>query len=145
MVPPGKYTARLTVGETSIEQPFEVLIDPRLEQDGVSLEDILEQQDLQFKVIDLLSEARMFQDEVEKKIKEMEKSKVGDAKLDHFKETLKELKNEEGAYPQQMMVPQISYLYYILSSGDKQPGQEEKDRYQELLEQFNAIKQKASL
>lgn len=145
MVPPGKYTARLTVGETSIEHPFEVLIDPRLEQDGVSLEDILEQQDLQFKVIDLLSEARMFQDEVEQKIKELEKSKVGDAKLDHFKEILKQLKNEDGAYPQQMMVPQISYLYYILSSGDKEPGQEEKDRYQELLEQFNALKQKASL
>ncbi|WP_127021230.1 hypothetical protein [Flagellimonas beolgyonensis] len=145
MVPPGKYTARLTVGETSIEHPFEVLIDPRLEQDGVSLEDILEQQDLQFKVIDLLSEARMFQDEVEQKIKELEKSKVGDAKLDHFKEILKQLKNEEGAYPQQMMVPQISYLYYILSSGDKQPGQEEKDRYQELLEQFNALKQKTDL
>lgn len=145
MVPPGKYTARLTVGETSIEHPFEVLIDPRLEQDGVSLEDILEQQDLQFKVIDLLSEARMFQDEVEQKIKELEKSKVGDAKLDHFKEILKQLKNEEGAYPQQMMVPQITYLYYILSSGDKEPGQEEKDRYQELLEQFNALKQKASL
>lgn len=145
MVPPGKYTAKLTVGDTSIEQPFEVLIDPRLYEEGVSLENILEQQELQFKVIDLLSDARMLQDKLEKKIKELEKSKIGDAKIDHFKEILKQLKNDEGAYPQQVMVAQISYLYYILSSGDKEPGQEEKARYQELLGQFNTLKEKAGI
>ncbi|MCB0372411.1 MAG: hypothetical protein KDD31_05345 [Muricauda sp.] len=145
MVPPGKYTAKLTVGDTSFEQPFEVLIDPRLVEEGVSLENILEQQELQFKVIDLLSDARMLQDKLEKKIKELEKSKIGDAKIDHFKEILKQLKNDEGAYPQQVMVAQISYLYYVLGSGDKEPGQEEKDRYQELLVQFNTLKQKAGI
>ena len=145
MVPPGKYTAKLTVGDSSFEQPFEVLIDPRLDEERVSLDDILEQQELQFKVIDLLSDARMLQDKLEKKIKELEKSKVGEAKIDHFKEILKQLKNDEGAYPQQVMAAQVSYLYYILSSGDKEPGQEEKDRYQELLGQFNTLKQKAGI
>ena len=58
---------------------------------------------------------------------------------------MSELKNAEGAYPEVVLVSQITYLYYILSGADKQPGQEEKDSYQELLAQFNALKQKAGL
>ena len=99
------------------------------------------QQALQFKVIDLLSEARMLQDKVEDKIKELEKNKASEATLKQYKDALKQLKNDEGAYPEVVMVAQISYLYYILSSADKQPGQEEKDSYQELLTQFNQLKQ----
>lgn len=75
MALPGKYTAKLTVGDQSFEKPFEVLMDPRLEEEGVSLSDMREQQGLQFKVIDLLSEARQLQDKVEEKIKELEKTK----------------------------------------------------------------------
>lgn len=145
VVPPGMYKAKLTVGGATFEQPFEILIDPRLKDDGVTLDNILEQQQLVFKVIDLLSDAKMLQDNLEKKIKELEKSKIGDAKLDHYKSILKQLKNEEGAYPQPMMVGQISYLYYILSGTDKEPGQEEKERYTELLGQFTELKQKAGI
>jgi len=65
--------------------------------------------------------------------------------LEHYKTILKQLKNEEGAYPQPMMVGQISYLYYILSGSDKEPGQEEKERYTELLSQFTELKQKAGI
>jgi len=145
MVLPGTYTAKLTVGEQSLEKSFEVLMDPKLEEDGISLANMKEQQELQFKVIDLLSETRKFQDKVEKKIKELEKSNASEAQLQPYKDVLKELKNDEGAYPEVVMVAQISYLYYILSSADKEPGQEEKDRYQELLAQFNELKGKVNL
>ena len=77
-------------------------------------------QSRRFKVIDLLSEARKFQDKVEKKIKELEKSNASEAQLQPYKDVLKELKNDEGAYPEVVMVAQISYLYYILSSSDKE-------------------------
>ena len=75
----------------------------------------------------------------------MEKSNASEAQLQPYKDVLKELKNDEGAYPEVVMVAQISYLYYILSSADKEPGQEEKDRYQELLAQFNELKGKVDL
>ncbi|WP_293294794.1 hypothetical protein [Allomuricauda sp.] len=143
MVLPGKYTARLTVGEQSFEKQFEVLMDPKLEGDGVSLANMKEQQELQFKVIELLSEARMLQDKVENKIEELKMAKASEDELKKYKQVLSELKNAEGAYPEVVLVSQITYLYYILSGADKQPGQEEKDSYQELLAQFNALKQKA--
>jgi putative component of toxin-antitoxin plasmid stabilization module len=145
MALPGKYTAKLTVGNQSFEKQFEILMDPKLEGDGITMADLQAQQALQLKVIDLLSEARMLQDKVEEKIKELEKANAGESQLQPYKDILKELKNDDGAYPEVVMVAQISYLYYILSSGDKVPGQEEKDRYQELLTQFNALKQKANL
>ena len=44
-----------------------------------------------------------------------------------------------------VMVSQISYLNTILGGADKQPGQEEVNRYQELLKQFNALKQEVKL
>ncbi|HKL90830.1 MAG TPA: hypothetical protein VJ880_06590, partial [Allomuricauda sp.] len=141
MVLPGKYTAKLTVGDQSFEKSFEVLMDPKLEGDGVSLADMEEQQELQFKVIDLLSDARKLQDKVEEKIKELEKNNSSEATLKPYKDALKQLKNDEGAYPEVVMVSQISYLYYIVSGSDKEPGQEEKDSYQELLTQFNELKQ----
>lgn len=141
MVLPGNYIAKLTVGNQTFEKPFEVLVDPKLEEDGISLSDMKEQLVLLQKVMDLLSEARKLQDKVEGKIKELEKDKADETILEPYKLALKKLKNDEGAYPQQVMMAQISYLYYILGSGDKEPGQEEKDRYQELLGQFNQLKQ----
>ncbi len=145
MVPPGSYKAKLTVGNQSFEKPFEIVIDPRLAEDGVTQADIVEQQALHGKVMDLLSEARQYQDKLETEIKKLKKSKIGDAKLEAYESALKQLKNEEGAYPQNMMVSQISYLYNIMGSSDKVLGQEEKDRYQELLTQFNELKQKTGL
>ncbi|WP_318344480.1 hypothetical protein [Flagellimonas baculiformis] len=145
MALPGTYTAKLTVDGQSYEKSFEVLIDPKLEEEGVSLSDMKEQLALQQKVMDLLSDARKLQDDVEEKIKKLEKDKTDEGQLEELKKLLQQLKNEEGAYPQQMMVAQISYLNNILGGSDKKPGEEEKARYQELLTQFNQLKQKAGI
>lgn len=67
-------------------------MDPKLEADGVSLSDMKEQQELQFKVIDLLSDARKLQDKVESKIKELEESNASEATLKPYKDALKQLK-----------------------------------------------------
>ncbi|RRQ48357.1 hypothetical protein DZC72_11615 [Maribacter algicola] len=141
MVPPGSYTAKLTVDGKTLEQPFQILMDPRLEQEGVSLETIKEQLALQNKVNQLLSEARKFQSDLEKKIKET-KNKEEKEKLENV---LKTIKNDEGAYPQQMMVAQISYLSNIIGGSDKKPGNEEIERFKELQEQFDQTKRQVDL
>lgn len=141
MVPPGSYTAKLTVDGKTLEQSFQILMDPRLEQEGVSLETIKEQLALQNKVNQLLSEARKFQSDLEKKIKET-KNKEEKEELENL---LKTIKNDEGAYPQQMMVAQISYLSNIIGRADKKPGNEEIERFKELQEQFNQTKKQVDL
>lgn len=114
MVPPGNYTVKLTVDNESFEQPFEILVDPRLADEGIDEKIIAEHLAFENKVLDLLTEARKFQSKLEAEIK---KSK-GDRK-ESLESVLKAIKNDEGAYPQQMLVPQISYLSYIVGGADK--------------------------
>src|SRR5262245_53995637 len=42
-LPPGQYQARLKVGDKTFTEPFNVLIDPRVADDGVTLADLQEQ------------------------------------------------------------------------------------------------------
>lgn len=143
MAAPGTYTARLTVGEQSVEQSFEIVMDPRVEAEGITKADIETQIEMLNKVTDLLSDARKLQDDLEKEAKSLKDKKAKADRLDKVNAVLKQLKNDDGAYPQQMLVAQISYLLRILDGADKLPGQDEKDRYQELIQQLNKVKQEA--
>ena len=140
VVPPGNYIAKLTVGEKTLEQPFEILVDPRLAEEGIDNTIILDHVTFENKVLDLLTEARKFQSELEAQIKKTK----GDEKAS-LETVLKEIKNDEGAYPQQMLVAQISYLSYIVGGADKVPGNEEVERLKELQQQFNSVKNKVKL
>lgn len=140
MVPPGNYTVKLTVDDKSFEQPFEILVDPRLADEGIDEKIIAAHLAFENKVLDLLTKARKFQSKLEAEIK---KSK-GDGK-ESLESVLKAIKNDEGAYPQQMLVSQIAYLSYIVGGADKIPGNEEVERLKDLEQQLQAVKQKAQL
>ena len=140
IVLPGTYTAKLTVGKETFEQPFEILVDPRLAEEGIDETIIKDHLVFENKVLALLTEARKFQSQLEKEIKKT----TGDKKAS-LEKTLKEIKNDEGAYPQQMLVPQIAYLSYIVGGADKIPGNEEVERLKELQLQFNTIKNQVEL
>jgi len=145
IVPPGIYTAKLTVGKDSSEQSFEVLIDPRVEDGGISEKDIAEQLTMQNKIIALLSEARKLEASIEKEAKSLKgkKAKAKVSRLEKINSVLKQLKNDKGAYPQQMLSSQISYLLNMISRADQLPGQDAIDRLEELQIQFNKLKEEA--
>ncbi|PRX54886.1 VPS10 domain-containing protein [Flagellimonas meridianipacifica] len=142
MVPPGKYTARITVGDKSMTQDFEVIMDPRVEADGITMELLTKQHEMQQKVLTLLSEARQLQDRLEKEVKKLEddKNKTNSARLEKINAALTQLKNDKGAYPQQMLVAQISYINYMVNSADQVIGRDVLDRYDELKTDLMKIK-----
>lgn len=145
MVSPGKYTTKLTVGTKVLEQPFEIVMDPRVSKDGISEADIEKQLAMQLRVMDLLSRARKLQAELEKESKILKEKEGQKARLEQIDTVLKQLKNEEGAYPQQMFVAQISYLYNMISGADQLLGQDATERYQELVTMFETIKKEAGV
>lgn len=104
---------------------------------------IEEQLAFQNKVIALLSEARKLQVDLEQQLETSESSMTSGTanSSEGIKAILKKLKNEEGAYPQQMLVAQISYLLNMVSGADQLPGNEAEERYTELLAQFNQLKE----
>lgn len=128
IVAPGTYTAKLVVNGKTFEQPFEIKIDPRVANEGITTKDIKHQIKSQQKVIDLLSEARKLQNRLEKE------------KSTKAKQALRLLKNASGAYPQQMLVSQISYLLNMISYADQKPGQEFEKRFVEVKNQLEKIK-----
>jgi len=129
MVAPGKYTAVLTVNGTTFEQSFVIVMDPRVQDDGITKSDIVNQIEMQQKVQNLLSDARKLQAKLEKDTSTKAQNK------------LKELKNDTGIYPQQMLVSQISYLLNMISGADQKPGKEAEKRFIELTNQLNKLKQ----
>lgn len=129
MVAPGKYSAKLTVNNAVFEQSFEIIMDPRVEDDGITQLDIVNQIAMQEKVQNLLSDARKLQMKLEKDTSNKAQNK------------LQKLKNDTGAYPQQMLVSQISYLLNMISGADQKPGQEAAKRFIELTNQLNGLKQ----
>ena len=65
IVPPGKYTVRLTAGGQTVTRTFDVKSDPRVATDGVSDAAIAEQVKFQLQVRDAISDARKLQQQIE--------------------------------------------------------------------------------
>ncbi len=145
MVAPGTYTAKLKIGDTTLEQSFEIVMDPRVAESGVSVADINEQIAMQHKVQQLLSETRILQDKLEKEAKSLKGKKAAGKKerLEKVNAVLSKIRNAKGAYPQQMYASQVSYLLNMISGADQLPGQEAETRFKELTDQYNKLKQEA--
>lgn len=140
MVTPGKYTAKLVVGAQSFEESFEILQDPRVAAEGITEVDLEKQLAMQLQVMDLLSNARQLQAKLEKEAKTLKGKDDQKPRLKQVETVLKKLKNDEGTYPQQMLVAQISYLNYMISGADQKLGKDAAERLIALKSQFEALK-----
>jgi photosystem II stability/assembly factor-like uncharacterized protein len=132
IVAPGVYKLKLIVDGQTLEQSFEIKMDPRVEKNGLTKTDIVHQIAFQQKVIALLSDTRKLQAKLEK-----DNSKKS-------KKVLAQIKNDKIIYPQQMFEAQVSYLLNMVSNADQKPGQEAATRYDELLTQFKKLQQEAT-
>ncbi|WP_461443651.1 WD40/YVTN/BNR-like repeat-containing protein [Maribacter sp.] len=140
MAPPGTYTAKLTVNGKALMQKFDILIDPRVKEEGLDEAAIARQLDMQRQVIDLLSQARKLQADLEKEAKSLKGNGGQEARLATIEAAVKKLKNDKGAYPQQMLVAQIAYLYYMINGADQIIGADGSQRYEQLATEFEELK-----
>ena len=151
---PGNYTVRLTSGEWSQEQAFEVLRDPRRED--VTQADLEEQFELQVQLRDLLAEShaaiktvRSIREQAMSLAKRADEAGMGsdlldkardlDEQLSVVEEVLVQTKSEGRQDPinfPPMLDNQIGYLYrYVVSSYGK-PTQAAYDRHVDLAAQL---------
>jgi photosystem II stability/assembly factor-like uncharacterized protein len=143
---PGRYTARLIVGDSVSEQKIELLVDPRVADTGTTINDIKEQFAFELKMVALLTEARKLEHRLIKEWEHLEEKNESDFLSEHESRRLTEievvldtLKTADIIYPQPMLTDQISYLYNMISNADQAPGKGAEDRYQELNKRFNSI------
>lgn len=138
MVGPGNYSIRLTIGELALEQSFILEPDPRVIENGVTVEDIELQEDLSLKLTELQGEARRLLYKIENELKKKDLPEDRKDLLEKIKESLD---TKEGTYMKPMLIDQMGYLYYTVANGaDFRPGRDAIDRFSQLEKKFSEIK-----
>ncbi len=127
MVPPGTYTARLSMGDWSASQSFEVQMDPRVAAEGVSSDVVRGQVHLALQVRDALSEARLAAQRIEDA-----RQRGGGSLSAEVEAVERELVTAPIRYSRPMLVDQLQYLYGNLTRADQEPGQDAVRRYEQL-------------
>lgn len=155
VVTPGKYTLRMKLGQKQWEEKALIKIDPRVEAAGVTQGELKEQESLALKLVDLQNESRQLRDEIKQRKIEIGKAmkealeKKEQQRLIKEKEALEakeiQLVTAEGRYQTPMLIDQINYLSSMLNRADQKPGKDAVDRYQELREQFDTLKESLQL
>jgi hypothetical protein len=125
LVPPGKYQAKLTVGDWSNTVSFSVKVDPRVAEEGMTDADFTAQAELALKARDALSTARVAAAKTKKALETKGEN-------ENLLEVKKELVTAPRRYSQPMLVDQLSYLYGNLNRADQRPGKDAYNRYDEL-------------
>ena len=142
---PGTYQARLTVGDWSATQSFEVMIDPRVAADGVSQADLEEQLAFNLQVRDALSDAQQAAARIDS-TKKLLKARLDaeDAQAMRVKEELDEIESAlvtdtSDSYPPPMLINQLRYLSGMTSRADQKPGRDAYVRYEELRAELDGL------
>ena len=136
MVVPGKYQARLTVGDVVEAKPFEVRMDPRVVADGVTQADLQEQFDLLVALQGTIAGARALAMEIPRA---MEQAAGNSARVKQLKAWQAELVTASGAYPQPMLIDQLSSIARMAGSADQKVGRSTFEFYEELKKRLGEI------
>jgi photosystem II stability/assembly factor-like uncharacterized protein len=140
-MPPGSYQARLRVGDVTLTQPFKVLIDPRVAEDGVTAADLREQYAHNLRVRDLVTSVNQVVTRVrdaQSKLKgatgaDAEKAKAIDA-------IAGKLLTEPVRYGKPGLQAHITYLAGMTGGADQKIGQDAIERYGVLEKDLATIK-----
>ncbi len=143
-VAPNKFTAVLVAGKDTLTQSFELKIDPKVLQSGISVADLEAQEKLNLQIVDLLSAVNHFTDDIQKELAKLKKDKANletnKKRITQLEKMEKALVRAKGHYTQPMLISQIQYLYGMLNRGDQRPGKDAYERYETLKKEFEALR-----
>ena len=142
---PDRYEVRLTADGLSQTRSLEVLIDPRVAEDNVTLADMQEQFSLNIRIRDALIRGRLAVRDIASAKEGMEAGgQAGRDAAARAMAALEELAEVEaalvsrtdGSYQTPMLVDQLSYLYGMMSRADQRPGADAYERLQVLEDEL---------
>jgi photosystem II stability/assembly factor-like uncharacterized protein len=131
-LPPGRYEARLKVGDATATQPFNVLIDPRVVESGVTVADLREQYDHNLRMRALIDGVNQLIARVRS-----EQAKAHDPRLDAV---AAKLLTEPVRYGKPGLQAQITYLAGETATVDQKVGRDAIERYGVLKKELDAVR-----
>ena len=144
MAVPGTYQVRLTTGEWTDTQTFELVMDPRIAQDNVTLADLREQFGLNTRIRDRISELRLAVRQIRSvneslgEVREeggasAERAERISQALTKIEEALIQTREGKvGAQLKPMLMRQLTYLYGMITQADQKPGRDAHQRLQDI-------------
>ena len=138
-VAPGAYTVRFKAFGQTFEENFKVKIDPRVEAEGISAEDLLAQEALNIKIRDLRSKTKRTQTGISEQLKKLKDASKDKNQIEQLKKLERQLTTEEGRYMKPMLLDQLKYLAFMLDAADQRPGVDAYERFSELEGELQQI------
>jgi photosystem II stability/assembly factor-like uncharacterized protein len=141
-VPPGRYQARIKVGGTTLTESFNVLIDPRVAEDGVTVADLVEQYEHNMRMRELVTGVN----QLVARVREFQRSTQAVAASGGADATARinavaaKLLSEPVRYGKPGLQAHITYLASMTANVDQKIGRDAIERYMELKKEFDALR-----
>jgi hypothetical protein len=146
-VPPGRYRALLTVGKKdgnirgSQEQPFNVLIDPRVAEDGVTVADLQEQFEHNMRMRILITSVNELAARVRDAQTKLRNAPTNDGDtLNRVNAIAAKLLTEPVRYGKPGLQAHITYLAGMTANIDQKIGRDAIERYEVLRKELEAVR-----
>ena len=143
-LPPGQYQVRLKSGNVSLLQPFQVLIDPRVAADGVTVADLQEQFDHNMRMRELVSNVNQLVTRVREAQNKLRAAPETDANTTKRLSALAEkLMTEPVRYGKPGLQAHITYLAGMTANVDQKIGRDAVQRYEVLKKELEILRAEA--
>jgi hypothetical protein len=139
-LPPGQYQARVKFGAASQTQPFNVLIDPRVAADGVTVADLQEQYEHNLRMRALVNGVNRLVARVREAQNKAPAAANGDGDTSaRLKAIAAKLFSEPVRYGKPGLQAHITYLTSMTANVDQKIGRDAIERYAVLKKEFDTV------
>jgi photosystem II stability/assembly factor-like uncharacterized protein len=139
-VPPGHYQVRLKSGSIALTQPLNVLIDPRVAADGVTLADLQEQFDHNMRVRELVNEVNQLGVRVREAQTKMRSAPNSETSAAALNAVAGRLFTEPVRYSKPGLQAHVTYLASMTANVDQKIGRDAIERYQVLKKELDSVR-----
>jgi hypothetical protein len=138
-VPPGQYQVRLKTGNVTLTQPLNVLIDPRVAEDGVTVSDLQEEFQHNMRVRELVNGVNQLATRVREAQTRLRNGSDPGA-LNRVNELASRLLTEPVRYGKPGLQANVTYLASMTANVDQKVGRDALERYEVLKKEFDALR-----
>jgi photosystem II stability/assembly factor-like uncharacterized protein len=141
-LPPGKYQARLKVGDKIFTEGFNLLIDPRVAEDGVTLADLQEEYEHNMRMREMVTQVNQLVTRLREAQTKLRNAATADnndlaAKVNAI---ATKLLTEPIRYSKPGLQAHITYLASMTSNVDQKIGRDAIERYNVLKKELDALR-----
>jgi photosystem II stability/assembly factor-like uncharacterized protein len=140
-LPPGKYQARLKVGDKTFTEDFNLLIDPRVAEDGVTVADLQEQYEHNLRMREMVTQVNQLVARVRESQTKLRNASTADNEMAAKVNAIAaKLLTEPVRYSKPGLQAHINYLASMTANVDQKIGRDAIERYNVLKKELDALR-----